>query len=491
MDFLKSAENKFPNYTIFIVYIGILLLSVIGFVYTQSPTIFAIPLGLLIVAAIYNDYTRLFYGIFMVLPFSMEFYFDNVGLGTDLPSEPLMIILASITLLILIKGNFSMPLSYVNHPIWIWLTLHFFWILVTTLNSSFPVISLKFLLAKIWYILSFFVFPLLFARNDKDIIKAYQYVSTIVFISIIVVLIRHSFEGFSFAASYDVVRPFYRNHVSYASISVICLPFIWAFYRVKKYQNENSFLWFAIIIFMIGIYFSYTRAAILSILIAIGAYFVIKYRYVKHALAFSSILLIFGIIYLAWDNNYMDFAPNYEKTITHTEFDNLIEATYKLEDISSMERVYRWMAGAEMIKSKFWMGFGPGTFVSNYKNYSISKFQTYVSDNPEQSGIHNYYLMTWTDQGVIGFVLFIVLCIVILLQGEKVYAETDDTVTKYYIMATILSTIIILAMSLINDLLETDKVGPFFFLNAALIILFKRQIEKKKPPRKVNRHHFH
>ena len=477
---LKPVDSKFPNYSIFWVYISIVLLSTVGYVYSQSPIVFAIPLALLVIAAIYDDVTRLFYGIMMVLPFSMEFYFDGVGLGTDLPSEPLMIMLAAVTILMMLQSNFSLPLSYVYHPIWLWLTLHFFWILVTTMNSTFPIISLKFLLAKIWYIVSFFIFPLIFAKSYTDIIKAYKYVSIIVFVSIIIVLIRHSFEGFSFASSYDVVRPFYRNHVSYASISVICLPFVWAFYRVNIYQKRHSFLWIAIIMFVIGIYFSYTRAAILSIGIAIGAYFIIKFKLVKHALSISSLVLILGIIYLAWDNNYMDFAPNYEKTITHTEFDNLIEATYKLEDISSMERVYRWMAGAEMIKSKFWMGFGPGTFVSNYKNYSISRFQTYVSDNPEQSGVHNYFLMTWTDQGFIGFTLFIILCMVILIQGEKVYGDTADPIAKYYIMATILSTIIILAMSLINDLLETDKVGPFFFLNAALFILFKRNITTSK-----------
>lgn len=47
----------------------------------------------------------------------------------------------------------------------------------------------------------------------------------------------------------------------------------------------------------------------------------------------------------------------------HTEFDDLLEATYKLEMLNAMERVYRWMAGIEMIKDRFWMGFGPGTFI--------------------------------------------------------------------------------------------------------------------------------
>lgn len=188
------------------------------------------------------------------------------------------------------------------------------------------------------------------------------------FISICIVLVRHAFEGFSFAASYEVVRPFFRNHVNYAAISVVCLPFVWAFYRINKLENKKNFkMAFVFIIFIIGIYFSFTRAAILSMVIAWGAWYIIK-KWVKQALLLSSFVAVFGILYLSWNNKYMDFAPDFERTITHTEFDNLIEATYKLEDISSMERVYRWMSGAEMIKDRFWLGFGPGSFYSNYKS---------------------------------------------------------------------------------------------------------------------------
>ena len=137
-----------------------------------------------------------------------------------------------------------------------------------------------------------------------------------------------------------------------------------------------------------------------------------------------------------------------------------------------MERVYRWMAGIEMIKDRFWMGFGPGTFYSNYKSYSISRFQTYVSDNPDKSGIHNYFLMTWVEQGFIGFLLFIGLSFMLLIEGERLYHVSMDHEDKYLIMATTLGFIIIFAMCLINDLIETDKVGPFFFFNSAILIFF-------------------
>jgi hypothetical protein len=37
------------------------------------------------------------------------------------------------------------------------------------------------------------------------------------------------------------------------------------------------------------------------------------------------------------------------------------------------------------------------------------------------------------------------------------------------VMASLLSLIIILTLLLINDMIETDKVGPFFFLALAII----------------------
>jgi O-antigen ligase len=138
------------------------------------------------------------------------------------------------------------------------------------------------------------------------------------------------------------------------------------------------------------------------------------------------------------------------------------------------------MAGIEMIKDRFWMGFGPGSFYSNYKSYSISRFQTYVSDNPEQSGIHNYYLMTWVEQGLIGFLIFIGLCFVILIESENLYHKCTNQKDKYLVMACALAFIIIFAMNLINDLIETDKVGPFFFLNMAFLLFISSKYKKSK-----------
>lgn len=461
-------------------FLGLVSLAIILSICLDNYIPFILPLMAIGLGLLWNDYRRLFYLIFIVLPFSVEIYFDGAGIGTDLPSEPLMILLSGITIIVLLRTNFKITYKYLMHPITLFIFLHIFWIFTTSIHSQNLLISFKVLAAKIWYVLPFFVFPLITFKKSEQFEQAYRLLYLFLFYAICIVLIRHAFEGFSFASSYDVVRPFFRNHVNYAAISVVCLPFVWAFYRINNLNKlSNKWMSFVFIVFITGIYFSYTRAAILSMFIAVGAYFIIKARLVKGALLLSSIVALTGIIILSWNNKYMDLAPDFEKTISHTEFDNLLEATYKLEDISSMERVYRWMAGIEMIKDKFWMGFGPGCFYSNYKSYSISRFQTYVSDNPDQSGIHNYFLMTWVEQGLVGFLIFIALCFSLLIEGENLYHKCTDLRDRYLIMATTLGFIIIFAMCLINDLIETDKVGPFFFLNMAFLLFYSEKYKTK------------
>ena len=169
------------------------------------------------------------------------------------------------------------------------------------------------------------------------------------------------------------------------------------------------------------------------------------------------------------NNNYLDSQPDYDKTVTHTEFDDLLSATTKGQDVSTMERVYRWVAGGHMIADKPALGFGPGTFTKYYKSYTIFGFNTYVSDNWELSGIHCYYLMTAVEQGIIGALLFLALIFLVLLKGEQVYHQTKSVGRRRVVMMAILATVVIDGLLLMNDLVETDKVGSFFFLCMALI----------------------
>ena len=134
-----------------------------------------------------------------------------------------------------------------------------------------------------------------------------------------------------------------------------------------------------------------------------------------------------------------------------------------------MERVYRWVAATEMIQERPVVGYGPGNFYSEYKTHTVTAFQTYVSDNPDKSGVHNYFLMLASEQGIPGLILFVFLLIVCFIEAEKQFHLAKSRERRLFILCVvwILSSVVI--MNLINDMFEVIKIGPFFFL--ALFIL--------------------
>lgn len=444
----------------------------------------AVPVGLFTIIAIIKDYRLLYYSFWLVLPFSIEFYLGSFG--TDLPTEPIMLGLTGVSIVIFLTKAGSTSLKHLYHPISILLVLHLAWMFFTCLFSQSPVISYKFFLAKLWYVIPFFFLSFHIVKDVVTIENITKILAVFLSIAVCIVVFRHAIDGFTFIGSHHVVRPIFRNHVTYSAILVTVLPFMWALYKNMDDGLKKRMMLFVLILYVIGTYFSYTRAAQLCIVIMIGAYFIFEYRLGKIAIITSCLMAVLLVSYLATNNKYLDFAPNFESTVAHKEFDNLLEATLKMEDISTMERVYRWVAGSQMIMERPVVGFGPSSFYSHYTKYTVRSFETYVSDNPEKSGIHSYYLMTLVEQGVIGFILFLGLIFSIILGGERVYHLVTDKKTKRYIMAATLSTVVICALCLINDLIEADKIGPFFFLNASMIVIFDLKYSQQKKDVKVS-----
>lgn len=466
----KVNLNKVGNVDPKWIWTSLVFLLILVGLTTELYLILALPFIFLFIGYFIKDYSILFYLFFLIIPFSIEVFLPN-GLGTDLPSEPIMWLLTGLGLVLFLGKKWTAQgLQRYNTPVTWLLLLHLSWIVFTVITASDVQRSAKFLLAKLWYVIPFYFLSIHFFRGRNDILRALKYCFFMLSIAMAYVLINHASQGFSFKSSNDVVQPIFRNHVNYASMVVLFLPYVVLFRSLsQKYK-----WWYNLILlfFVVCIYFSFTRAAILSILIGVGAYIIIRRLWVERVLIIAVISSIIGLVYLSVDNNYLKFAPDFEKTITHNKFDNLIEATYKMEDISTMERLYRWVAGFEMVKDRPLNGFGPNNFYLNYSKYTISSFQTYVSDNPDQSGIHNYYLMTTVDQGIPGLLVLLALCFVTLIVGQRVYHRLSNEVDKIILMSTLCSFIIILSLNLINDMIETDKVGPFFFLSMAIVSFY-------------------
>ncbi len=429
-----------------------------------------VPAAVLLGYVALVDFRKIFYLLFFCIPLTVEVWLPN-GVVTDMPTEQLSVALMGIYFLYVLRNGKNMRSDFVKHPITLVLLLHLGWIFFTAITSENFIISIKFALAKLWYITPFFFLAGSLLKKEKDLRTLTWVVLIPLCFTIVYVLLRHASYGFSFADVNWVMSPFYRNKVAYACMLTVFLPFVW--YTRKSYQ-KYSWPWLmlagATVLILIGIQFSYTRAAYITLLMAVGSYFVVKWRLMKIVLAAASLLAVLYVAAMVSHNNYLDHKPNYDKTITHDKFDDLLSATTKGQDVSTMERVYRWVAGGQMVGEKPWLGFGPGTFTHFYKSYTVHGFRTYVSDNPEGSGIHCYYLMTLVEQGFIGALLFIALVFIVLIKAEIIYHETTDPARRRMVLTALLTTVIIDGLLIMNDLVETDKIGSFFFLCMAILI---------------------
>ena len=448
----------------------LVLLCVAAGIATGWYFLAGIPAFFLLVYLTIVDFRAVFFLLLACLPISTEILLPN-GLGTDLPTEPLMIGLMVVYGLYVIQNGRNMDGRFFRHPITLLLVLHVAWVLITTLTSEYLLVSLKFALAKLWYVAVFYFLAGSLLKTKRDVRIFFWVIFLPLMFTVLVTLVRHSGYGFSFRDVHRVLHPFQRNHVNYAATMALFFPVAWL--ATAWYRRWSTRWWLLVVsigILVVAIYLSYTRAAYIAIMLAFGAYLIIRLRLMKFVLGGALLVALLGVGFMVRDNTYLDYAPNYDRTVSHYEFENLLEATAKGEDISTMERVYRWVAGFHMFKDKPVFGYGPGNFVNFYRPYTVTSFTTYVSDNKEQSGIHSYYLLVLVEQGVLGMVLFLILSFYVLIRGEIIYHRVQDPGRRRIVLMVLLTTVVIDSFLIINDLVETDKVGSFFFLAMAILV---------------------
>lgn len=289
--------------------------------------------------------------------------------------------------------------------------------------------------------------------------------------TVILSLFRHGFfYRFSFDNVHQSIQPYYRNHVSYATIMSVFFPFLWLAEKwYEKGSRKYKILQWSKLLYLIAIYFSYTRGAMLAVVAMLPFYFVIKWNKMKTALVASVVVAIVGITYVIQNNYYFRFAPTFKRTVMHEKLGDHFASTFEGEDLSSMERVYRWVAAVKMIPERPFMGTGSGNFYNYYKRYVAYDFYTYVSENPERSTVHDYFLYVTIEQGFIGLVIFVALTFAIFLTGNNIYRNKSG-IEKQTALVLLQSMFSIYVCLLLNDMLETDKIGSFFFLIIGLFL---------------------
>lgn len=457
----KHSLGLFKGYSL------CLLLSIFAGIYFETPLPLLLPLALVFMFQLLVDYEKIYLLLFLCLPLSTEVFLTD-NLATDLPTEPLIVGLMLLYFFLILVNPRNLNMRFLQHPFSMLLLLHLGWTAVATFNSSSVVFSSKFLLAKVWYIVTFFYFAGHMLKKKGQSNRILWLIAVPLVLATVKVIIHHATLNFGFKAINAACPPFFRNHVNYAAMLSIFLPFMWYLHKWAGTPQIKRWAKVMAVILIFAIVSAYTRAAYVAILLAMVAFWIVRLRLMHLAVAIASIVIIGVLSFLLIENRFMELVPSSE-TVAHTELSGIISSTSELKDVSTMERYYRWIAGVRMVSEKPLLGFGPGNFYHFYKEYTLSRFSTYVSDNPEKSGIHNYYLMVALEQGILGLLIFVLLLYTVVIQGQRIYHETSNRKQRDLVMAALLSSIVIYAFLLMNDMIETDKVGSLFFFNIALL----------------------
>jgi O-antigen ligase len=460
------------------------IISILAAFETGLSYLMLIPFGLMIIYTGVINFKILYYLLLFAIPLSMEYSFSD-SLGTDLPDEPLMVGLMFVTIAYLFSNYKALPTGYFTNYLMMAVLAYLFWILMSALHSVTFIVSFKVFLAKVWYITTFGVLTAVIVRTKEDVKKVFWCIYVPLTLLIIQVLVREAVRGFAFEDINKPMYPFFRNHVNYAAIISVFFPFL---LLARTWYNGGSvkrrLLNFSILLYLVAIYFSYTRTCYIALFAIYPFYLVIRHKWIKPVLGTLAIGVTLLLVHLFSHNNFLKYAPTFEETVIHEDFGKHIASTFQGKDVSSMERVYRWVAATRMFKDHPWMGFGPGNFYPNYMHYTLSSFETYVSDNPERSTTHNYLLLLLTEQGTIGLAVFLLLTAVIFIYGEKIYHRMTNADDKRIVITLLLVIVMVYMNLLLSDLLESDKVGPFYFMSIALLAAWDiRYRRRNKDPR--------
>ena len=451
--------------------IAILFLVAAGLsVYSGNYLIAFAPFLFLLLYAGWQHKELIFFLLLVSLPFSMEYNFSP-GLGTDLPDEPLMLLTSFLFLAYWMYKPASLPTKMIQHPLLLLLLLLLAWTSVTVIFSTDKVISIKYLLAKSWYIGAFVLCPLILFQERKLFITAMILLTAAMLVVTAVTLYRHYALGFSFAGINDALTPFFRNHVNYSAMLVCFVPVLIAFYKLTKKQHLRLLIGAALSVVLIALFFSYARGAWLALLAGMFAYWLIQRRLLIYAYAIALIVVITSLFWLKSGNRYLLYAHDYKTTIFHKDFNEHLVATYKLKDVSTAERFYRWIAGVKMIKDNWLTGYGPNTFYNNYKPYAVPAYKTWVSDNKDRSTVHNYFLLTIIEQGIPGLIFLLLLVGTIFYYAQYLYQRAKDRFYRVTAITTGAVLAMLMVVNFLSDLVETDKVGSLFFLCLVVLVV--------------------
>ena len=430
-----------------------------------------LPLALIVIAGIFFSLDKALLFSVLCIPFSLplkEFY-PHLDFNIDLPTEPLFVTIMLIFILkLLLERKYDRKI--IKHPLSIMILIYLLWHLVTVCTSTLPLVSLKCWMASLWFILPFFFLGILLFKDTKNIYR-FCFLYMIPFAALIIfTLVKHSAYNFDQHIGNGIMNPFFNDHTSYGAAIAMFIPFLIGFMLNREVKIQWRIVSVALLtIFIVGLIFSYTRAAWISLVGALGMFLILKLK-INNKIIFALLIVGIGGFALFQDKILMNMERN--KVESSTDFSKHIKSISNItSDASNLERINRWNCAVRMFKEKPVFGWGPGTYQFKYAPFQHSEEKTIISTNAGDGGnAHSEYLGSLAESGLLGLLNYAMICILIYLAGTRTYYKLKDKKLKMVVAAALCGLITYFIHGALNNFLDIDKIAVPFWGFAAMIV---------------------
>ena len=460
----------------FIVYLSAILFVITNAIFVINENYFfnVLPFVLIIVSLAVFSLDKLLYLIIFLTPLSIPISELVSGVSNDisLPVEPLLFgVLLIFIFKLVFEKSFDKRILY--HPVSLAIYFNLIWILITSLFGSMPLVSIKFLLSRLWFLASFYFFAAHLFKETRNIYLYFSLYTSSFLLVIFYTLYQHSKYGFfDQEAANFVVSPFLPDHTSYAAIIAMLIPFLIGLFSLSRFSKfQKSWIFIALSILTVGLVFSYTRAAWVSLVGALGIYLVMLLR-IKFKLVFVTAITVIALFLSFQTQIFMLMERNDQES--DDNFSSHIESMSNIStDASNLERLNRWSCAYRMFKDKPVLGFGPATYMFQYAPYQLSSEKTIISTNSGDVGnAHSEYLGPLAESGVFGLLSFLLIIGFTIYTALKIYSYNKNYEIRLLAMLMLLGLITYFLHGVLNNFLDLEKTSALFWgFTAAIVAL--------------------
>ncbi len=432
-----------------------------------------IPAVLVVVWAMIASLDRLLLFIAFATPLSINLeQLDLGGIGIALPTEPLMVGIMLLFLLKLVLERNVVDPRVLRHPVTAVMTAQLLWMAVCIIPSSMPVVSIKFLTARLWFICTMYLVASRLFEDKRNMHRFFWLFCISLSGVVVYTVIRHAGFHFEQDPAHWVMEPFFKDHTSYGAVLAFFIPLLVAAVGMPGYsRTRKGMAAVLLVVITVGLIFSYTRAAWLSVAAAIGMFMVMKLRVPVWALAL--VLITGGTAYLV---NKDQITIALERNRDESS-DDLAEHVSSMGNISSdasnLERINRWNSALRMFEERPVFGWGPGTYMFQYAPFQAAEDRTIISTNFGLNGnAHSEYLGPLAEQGVLGMVLMVLLVTVTSYRALRLYPRMPAGEDKHLFTGAFLGLVTYYAHGVLNNYLDLDKASVPFWGMTIMVVLF-------------------